>query len=123
MRLREAYTKECLEYARTATSQEQRALFGAKISKGDGVSKLGHARDTMLPFRAHHALQQIGGSRRKDDRGALPGGAYLPTQAKITGRQERDSHDIAEHGAVLVPTNGRSWSIFRQQHLLQVGGL
>jgi hypothetical protein len=54
----------------------------SEVSKRDGVSKVGHRRNAVLPFTTHFALEKISRSRLQLDRGALPARSCFFAQAE-----------------------------------------
>lgn len=58
---------------------------GAEVPERDRVAQTAHGRDTVLPFGPRRSLQQVGGSRRKDERGPLPGITDFASQAEHAG--------------------------------------
>jgi hypothetical protein len=43
-------------------------------------------------------------------------------QAERTGRQQRNSHDVAEDRAILAPADPGSRRVFRHENLLKASG-
>ena len=84
------------------------------------VSRRIHVRDTVLPFSANGAAQQIGGAWFQDDGNTLPLFIAFSTQTEAAGRKQRDTDYVAEDSFVAVPADARVRAVFGDQHLRQL---
>src|SRR3954468_17556357 len=73
----------------------------------------------MLPFAAGGTTQEIGGTRFDADRQSLPSIASLASKSQNTRRQERDGDNVFEHRLIAVPSDARTFCVFRHEDLLQ----
>ena len=87
----------------------------------DGVAQRFDGRDTVLPFGARWAAQEVDRAGRKTKREALPPSPDLTAETEGAGREERDPNHLPEGALVLVPADGCPERVFGEEDVFECG--
>ena len=93
-----------------------------QVAEGDGVAERAHRGDAVLPLGARRPAQEINGARPYREIAPLPAMTCFQAETEIAGGQKRDTDDVSEYRAVLMPAYGSTRRVFSDQDLLETAG-